>query len=449
MAAPHHPRAPAGQLRLLPRPAARRRLWRDQPAAAGPPAPPRGPGAGADPRRRPSCRCGHRLPLRGGWPRGPRGAVSRAGRGSCHGRVCQPEGHPPLPAGRRATAAGPSGPRARCPGAGHPAGHGRAAHGEVQLRLDRTATRPRTCSRPYRAARRHPAAAARPRGAVRRLLRAGAHRRVLRDRQPLPGAEPPAPRRHRAGALRGGWVGDQPGAARAVAAALRTGPRTVPGRPTVPARHQGRGARTGLVRARLLAARPRRGGAALVQLGGQPRRGDRAPLQPRRRAILRGDHPPAARRRRGDHGVRPPGPGDLHPLRLRLLRQLGPDPGRLVHRRHRGRRPDPLRPAPAPGPGRAGPPAVLPVAAGGDPALGRAERRGGRGAGIGARGGGRPRRPLVAAGAVPDRRPAPPGRGSRGSAAPGDQPRRGAGQRGASAAGHRRPAAAACGQNGR
>jgi hypothetical protein len=373
VAAPHHPRARAGQLRLLPRPAAGRRLWRDRPAAAGPPAPPRGPGAGADPRRRLGCRCGHRLPLRGGWPRGSRGAVSFAGRGSRDGRVREPEGYPALPAGRRATEEGPSGPRARFPGAGHPAGHGRAAHREVRLRRDRTATRPRTCPRSCRAAGRHPAAADQPGGTVRRPLRAGAHRRILRDRQPQPGAEPSAPRRHRAGALHRGRGGDQPGAARGVAAALRAGPRTVPGRPAVPARHPGRGARTGLVRTRLLAARPRGGGAALVQLGRQPRRGDRASLQPRRRAVLRRDHPPAARRRPGDHGVRPPGPGDLHPLRLRLLRQLGPDPGRLVHQRHRGRRPDPRRPAPAPSPGRAGPPAVLPVSAGGDPALGRAE----------------------------------------------------------------------------
>ena len=82
--------------------------------------------------------------------------------------------------------------------------------------------RPRACPRPGRAAGRHPAAAAQPGGAVRRQFRAGAHRGVLRDRQAQPGAEPPAPRRHRAGALRGGRVGHQPGAARAVAA--RTSP---------------------------------------------------------------------------------------------------------------------------------------------------------------------------------------------------------------------------------
>ncbi len=42
-----------------------------------------------------------------------------------------------------------------------------------------------------------------------------------------------------------------------------------------------------------------------------------------------------------------PDPGNLRSLPVRLLRQLGADPGRLVHGRHRGCRPDPRGAAPA------------------------------------------------------------------------------------------------------
>ena len=54
------------------------------------------------------------------------------------------------------------------------------------------------------------------------------------------------------------------------------------------------------------------GGPVLVRLGDRPGQRGGSSVQPRGRAVRRGDHPPASRRRAADPGV-PPGPGALHP----------------------------------------------------------------------------------------------------------------------------------------
>ena len=98
------------------------------------------------------------------------------------GRVRQPEGRPPLPAGRRTPAAGPRGPGTRRQRAGHPGRHGRSAQRPARVRVGRAASGPGAHPRPGRAAGRYPAAADQPGGPVRRAFRARARGGVPRDR---------------------------------------------------------------------------------------------------------------------------------------------------------------------------------------------------------------------------------------------------------------------------
>ena len=311
------------------------------PPRRGPAAPPRGPGAGADPRRRSRrCRRGHRLPVRAGGPRRP--ARCRI--------TCGPRRSRPACSPTRRPSATTGGPPSCCGRPRRAASRDAQRAGHPLTRWPRRSTRSTATPRP---SCKHVLERARDLaeqlgdtrlqllslvGLFGVRLRAGAHRRVLRDRQAQPGAERPASRRHRAGALRGGRVGDQPGAARSsrcrtshwpTSCATTTPPGLVGTRVEVHARAWSAHA--------LLAARPRTRRRCTGATGPSPQAEEIE--HPYSLAValsyaaithqLRGD---VAQTMEFARRVT----GDLRPLRLRLLRQLGPDPGRLVHGRQDG-----------------------------------------------------------------------------------------------------------------
>ncbi|WP_445944927.1 AAA family ATPase [Rhodococcus sp. M8-20] len=325
------------RLRLLPRPAPRRRLRPDQPAPALAAAPPSRAEPRIAARRRQRQRLG--ATRRAVRPRGTTGPGSGLlpSRGRCRLEHLRPHrGDPTAQEGARHRPHPIRGAQRGRTGTRRPRSDGGAAQRQIRLLLPRTATDPRALDPAGRIPRPQGLPPGRPRRALVVAVRAGKHCRRPRGGDPRPDPRRPRLPAERIGPLRIRRFGGRARPPRGGAPPLRPRGRTDPGRSLVDRRHPARRARQRLGGTRPLAARPQRRRTDLLQRGRPAGPDDRSSVQPGRRPGLQRHHPPPAGRPRRPRRRRRGTDRPVRPVRIRLLQRVGADSRRLVPRR-RGR----------------------------------------------------------------------------------------------------------------